>query len=103
MIYCLLCNTVFGYLLAESCGRSVLPAQAQRRRNMVWGACCALLVEIGHGFLPADRASLWRWALSALGAGFGVTLYAAQMSVMQVLRGRRQNESGGALVSDKTE
>ena len=35
----------------------------------------ALLVEIGHGFLPGDRASLWRWAL---GAGFGVTLYAAQ-------------------------
>ena len=87
--------TVFGYLLAESRGRSALPTRLLQRRNMLWGVGCALLLELGHGFLPNDRASLWRWALGALGAGFGVTLYAAQLSVMQVLRGRRQNEGPG--------
>lgn len=86
--------TVFGYLLAETSGRSPLPARTLRRRNLLWGLCCALLVEVGHGFLPDDRASLWRWGLGSLGVGFGITLYAAQLSVMQVLRGRRQHENG---------
>ncbi|MBK8960328.1 MAG: VanZ family protein [Proteobacteria bacterium] len=79
--------TVFGYLLAESRGRSLQPVHRLRWENMLWGGLVALALEIGHGLQADDRASLWRWALGSLGAGFGITLYAAQLNLMQLLRG----------------
>lgn len=80
--------TLFGYLLAESRGRRRLPSRRLLGMTMLWGACCALLMEFAHGLLPGDRASLLRWGLGSLGAAFGVSLYVAQMNVVQVLRGR---------------
>lgn len=79
--------TLLGYLLAETFGRSALAPRLLLARNVALGALVALLMEVGHGFLPFDRASVARWLLGTTGSAFGVMLYAAQMSVMQVLRG----------------
>lgn len=79
--------TLFGYLLAESFGRSAHPHRTLVARNVVIGAACALILEILHGFLPGDRASIARWLLGTIAAGFGVRLYAAQLNMVQVLRG----------------
>lgn len=79
--------TLLGYLVAEWFGRSTLPRAGLRARNVSIGAAGGLVLEICHGFLPGDRASVTRWALSTLGAGFGVLLYSLQLNVVQVLRG----------------
>lgn len=88
--------TLLGYLLAETFGRSTLSSRALLACNVALGALCALLMEVGHGFLPFDRASVARWLLGTIGSAFGVTLYAAQMSVMQLLRGGPTNVPTGA-------
>jgi len=80
--------TLLGYLLAESHGRSVLPPQQLIRRNMLRCAIWALFLELAHGLMPNDRASFTRWAMSSAAGGFGVMLYATQLSVMRILRGR---------------
>ena len=88
--------TLLGYLLAETFGRSTRSSRALLACNVALGALCALLMEVGHGFLPFDRASVARWLLGTIGSAFGVTLYAAQMSVMQLLRGGPTNVPTGA-------
>lgn len=79
--------TLFGYLLAESCGRSEDAHRTQVVRNIAISAACALILEILHGFLAGDRASIARWLLGTMAAGFGVMLYMAQLNVVVVLRG----------------
>ena len=67
--------------------------RSRRAPNRVLAACllagavCALLLEVGRGFLANDQASLARGALATLGAGFGVFLYGARINVVQILRG----------------
>ena len=80
--------TLCGYLVAESCGRSRLAAPWLIVRNIALAITVALALELCHGFVPFDRASVMRWALSSLGSAFGAALYAAQMNVVQVLRGQ---------------
>jgi len=84
--------TLFGYLLAESFGRSALPPRSRYRRNLLMCVVCALLLEGLHGFLPGDRASVARWLFGSVAAGFGVQLYAAQLNMVLLLRGRPAGE-----------
>ena len=79
--------TFLGYLIAESFGRSPLAPRKLFARNVAIASLGALMVEIGHGFLHGDMASIPRWLLGSLGAAFGVWLHAAQLSVVQILRG----------------
>lgn len=85
--------TLFGYLIAESFGRSVLPRRTIMARNVAFSAVCALILEILHGFLPGDRASIARCLLGIVAAGFGVLLYVAQLNVVHVLRGEFPRDS----------
>ena len=79
--------TLFGYLVAESLGRSRRAPGTVLRQCLVASVLCALLVEVSRGFLPTDQASLARGVLSILGAGFGVFLYGARINVVRILRG----------------
>jgi glycopeptide antibiotics resistance protein len=85
--------TLFGYLVAESFGRSVLSRRVIVARNVAFSAVCALILEILHGFLPGDRASIARFLLGVIAAGFGVMLYVAQLNVVHVLRGKFPRDS----------
>ena len=79
--------TLFGYLVAESLGRSRRASRLVLAACLLAGALCALVLEVGRGFLANDQASLARGALATLGAGFGVFLYGARINVVQILRG----------------
>lgn len=81
--------TLLGYLMAESFGRNFVPARKLFLRNLLRCAIWALLLELAHGLMPGDRASFVRWVLGCVSAGFGVLLYATQLSVLRmILSGR---------------
>ncbi len=79
--------TLFGYLFAQSLGRSRRAPGTVVAVCLVASALCALILEVGRGFLPNDQASLARGVLALLGAGFGVFLYGARINVVRILRG----------------
>jgi glycopeptide antibiotics resistance protein len=79
--------TLFGYLAAETAGRNARSARRGQAICVAIGAACALAMELAHGFVINDQASVGRGALSILGAGFGVFLYAARINVLRMLRG----------------
>ena len=83
--------TLLGYLLAESFGRSFAPARQLFLRNLLRCAMWALLLELAHGLVPGDRASFVRWLLGCASAGFGVLLYATQLSVLRMMLSGRQS------------
>lgn len=78
--------TLFGYLFAESCGRSRAGPRARGLRNMLAGIACALLLELVHGFLPGDSASVARWLLGSAAAAFGAMLYAQRLDIIVLIR-----------------
>ncbi len=79
--------TLFGYLVAETLGRSSRPPPWTHRVSVLAGIACAVTLEICHGFLINDQASLVRGVLSALAASFGVFLYITRINVVRMLRG----------------
>ena len=83
--------TLLGYLLAESFGRSFAPTRQLFLRNLLRCAMWALLLELAHGLVPGDRASSVRWLLGCASAGFGVLLYATQLSVLRMMLSGRQS------------
>ncbi len=84
--------TLFGYLYAESCGRSRLQPRARQLRNLLAGVVCALVLEAIHGYLPGDRASVARWLIGCAAAAFGTLLYVARLNVILLFRSRRAGQ-----------
>ena len=79
--------TLFGYLAAETMGRGMDSSWRARASCVLAGVLCALALELGHGMLLKDQASLGRGVLSVLGAGFGIFLFSASTTVVRILRG----------------
>lgn len=79
--------TLFGYMAAETLGRSPQPPYWKHRACALAGLACALAMEVGHGFVTNDQASVARGLLSAVGASFGVFLYVTRIDVVRMLRG----------------
>ena len=86
--------TLFGYLLAQSLGRSRRAPARVRAACLLTGVVGAILIELGRGFLPNDQASVVRGVLATLGAAFGVFLYGARINVLQILRGSQTSAAG---------
>ena len=84
--------SLLGYLLAQSFGRSFAPGPQLCLRNLLCCAMCALLLELAHGLVPGDRASIVRWMLGCASAAFGVLLYATQLSVLRMILSGRQSD-----------
>lgn len=79
--------SLFGYMAAQTLGRTPWSRRRGYGVCVAAGAVCALALELGHGFLVNDQASLGRGLLSVMGAGFGAFLYAVRLNVLQTLRG----------------
>ena len=79
--------TLFGYLAAETMGRDPRSTRWVYAGCVLAGTMCALVLELGHGFLVRDQASLARGILTVLGSGFGVFLFAIRINVVRMLRG----------------
>ncbi|MEQ8660667.1 MAG: VanZ family protein, partial [Gammaproteobacteria bacterium] len=80
--------SLLGYLVAESRGRHRGTALRRAVCSGAWVMLAVLVVELVHGFLPSDSASLARFALGCIGGGFGFSLYAGQLSLVRLLGGR---------------
>ncbi|MGK0170311.1 MAG: VanZ family protein [Gammaproteobacteria bacterium] len=77
--------TLLGYLISETFGRSIGTAQMVLLRNLAMSALCAVTLEVVRGFSPLEQASVMRGALGIGSAWFGVVLYGAQVSVVQLI------------------
>ncbi|MEQ8233562.1 MAG: VanZ family protein [Gammaproteobacteria bacterium] len=80
--------SLLGYLVAESRGRHQGTAMRRTTSSAAWVVLAVLVVELAHGFLPAESASLARFVLGCIGGGFGFSLYAGQLSLVRLLGGR---------------
>ncbi|MGE5375858.1 MAG: VanZ family protein [Bacteroidota bacterium] len=67
--------TVLGYLIAEWRGRLELSLSRDLPRLLLMASAAALLFEILSGFQRGQGASLVRFILAVLGAGFGGLIY----------------------------